>query len=91
MVGVSDDHWGEAIGAFIQRTEKSKAETELGKKEVKIWLRNKIAPHKIPDYFFWIGETEGVPNEIPVNATGKIVKKELGAIADSLVKGKEVH
>jgi acyl-CoA synthetase (AMP-forming)/AMP-acid ligase II len=89
VIGIPDAYWGETVGAFVQRTQNSKSETEIGRKDVKIWLRNRIAPHKVPEYFFWIGEGQGVPDELPVNATGKIVKKELRAIAGGLVQGKE--
>lgn len=56
-------------------------------KDIRIWLRNRIAPHKIPDHVFWVGEEAGVPMELPVNASGKVLKTELSAIATNLIKG----
>ena len=86
MVGIPDTYWGEIVGAFIHRATNSKSEIGIGKKDLKIWLRNRIAPHKVPEHFFWIGEGAGIPDKLPVNATGKIVKMELRAIASGLVQ-----
>ncbi|KAL9636858.1 MAG: hypothetical protein Q9164_002562 [Protoblastenia rupestris] len=86
VVGIPDTYWGEIVGAFIHRATNSKPETGIGKKDLKIWLRNRIAPHKVPEHFFWIGEGAGIPDKLPVNATGKIVKMELRAIASGLVQ-----
>jgi mevalonyl-CoA ligase len=97
VVGIPDAYWGEIIGAFVQRTAptttntnptSSSGEPKIGKKEIKLWLRNRIAPHKVPEQFFWIGEEPGVPDELPINNTGKILKAELRAVARSLVEGR---
>ncbi|KAA8648041.1 Nonribosomal peptide synthetases (NRPS) [Aspergillus tanneri] len=88
VIGIPDTRWGETIGAYIQRGQN--AQSELNAKDIKIWLRNRIAPHKIPDHVFWIGEEAGVPQELPVNATGKVLKTELSAIARDLLKGRSV-
>ena len=86
MIGIPNAQWGEIIGAFVQRTQRTEAET--GEQDLKIWLRNRIAPHKVPKYFFWIGEGAGVPDAFPVNSTGKLVKKELREIAVRLTQEK---
>ena len=86
VIGIPDPYWGEKVGAFIQRAKTSISESQITRKDLKIWLRNRIGPHKIPEHFFWVGEEAGVPNEIPVNATGKIAKTDLRAIASKLVQ-----
>lgn len=86
VVGVPDAQWGEVIVAFVQRTQTSKSKGGPGRANLKIWLRNRIASHKIPKYVFWIGEEANVPNEMPVNSTGKLVKQELRDAVMKLVQ-----
>lgn len=84
VIGIPDARWGETVGAYVQRTpEKNHA---LNTKEIRIWLRNRIAAHKIPDHVFWIGEEPDVPQELPVNASGKVLKAQLSATATELLK-----
>lgn len=84
-IGISNDYWGEVVGVFIQRASKGETDLKIGKKEVKLWLRNKIAPHKMPEHFSWLGEGAGVPEKLPFNHTGKLMKGELRIIASALV------
>lgn len=87
MVGVPDEYWGEVVVAFVQH---ATASQKISNKEMKIWLRIRLAPHKVPEKFFWVGTGDGVPEALPVNATGKIVKKDLRAVARTLLlPGKE--
>lgn len=45
-IGIPDDYWGEVVGVFLLRASKGETDLKIGNKEVKLWLRNKIAPHK---------------------------------------------
>ncbi|PQE22356.1 long-chain-fatty-acid- ligase protein [Rutstroemia sp. NJR-2017a WRK4] len=81
VIGVQDPYWGEIVGAFVQRNQGF----EIDEKGLKSWLRTRIAPHKVPERYFWIGEGSGLPDSLPVNATGKIEKVKLRDIANSLV------
>jgi acyl-CoA synthetase (AMP-forming)/AMP-acid ligase II len=81
VIGVQDPYWGEIVGAFVQRNQGF----EIDEKGLKSWLRTRIAPHKVPEHYFWIGEGPGLPDSLPVNATGKIEKVKLRDIANSLV------
>jgi acyl-CoA synthetase (AMP-forming)/AMP-acid ligase II len=83
VVGVPDTYWGEAVVAFIQP---AAAGTSTPTKDMKLWLRNKLAPHKVPEHFFWLSTGGGVPDALPVNATGKVVKKELREVAINLAE-----
>jgi mevalonyl-CoA ligase len=83
VVGIPDARWGEIVGAFVLR---ASPESEVKSKDVKNWLRSRIAPHKVPEHIFWLGELEGVPSQMPVNASGKTLKNELSAIAVSLLQ-----
>jgi len=89
-IGIPDDYWGEIVGVFVQRAT-AVAGTETGKRKIgdrdlKLWLRNKVAPHKVPEHFFWIGDGAGVPDALPFNHTGKLMKGELRGVATALVK-----
>ncbi|XWW92244.1 hypothetical protein V2A60_000167 [Cordyceps javanica] len=85
VVGIPDTRWGETIGAFIKRAAHARPSQKILAKEVRLWLRTRLAPHKIPEHIFWVGEGEGVPDQLPVNASGKILKTELGHIGSELV------
>lgn len=82
-MGIPDPSWGENVGAFLKR--KTDAGNAVGKKELRLWLRKRLAPHKVPEQFFWIGEGAGVPDVFPVNHTGKLMKAELREAAERLV------
>lgn len=86
MVGIPDVFWGEVVSAFIQRrTPNEDPLQELGKKELKMWLRSRLPPHKMPEHFFWTGEDSGVPDQLPINHSGKVLKAQLRTIASELV------
>lgn len=85
-IGIPDDYWGEIVGVFIKRVSNEDANTKIGNKSLKLWLRNKLAPHKVPDHIFWLGDGAGVPDELPFNHTGKLMKGELRDIAHSLIQ-----
>ncbi|KAL4974556.1 hypothetical protein BDW66DRAFT_152727 [Aspergillus desertorum] len=87
VVGVPDPYWGEVIVAFIQANKEASSGPTLQKKAIKLWLRNRLAPHKVPEHFFVLGSGGGIPDEMPINATGKVLKKDLRDIASRLVKG----
>ncbi|KAK9770545.1 putative Amp dependent CoA ligase [Seiridium cardinale] len=95
VVGVPNARWGEDVCAFVQRkqddnTNQDSHQAELQGKlntgGIKTWLRKQIAPHKVPQYVFWVGEDAGVPERLPVNSSGKVLKRELSSIATSLVR-----
>ncbi|KAL4904004.1 hypothetical protein BDW74DRAFT_168506 [Aspergillus multicolor] len=86
VVGVPDAYWGEIIVAFIQGTKEAKCGPTLQKKALKLWLRHRLAPHKVPEHFFVLGSGGSVPDEMPINATGKVLKRELRDVATSLLQ-----
>ncbi|MFC9978365.1 class I adenylate-forming enzyme family protein [Gordonia sp. NPDC127522] len=72
VVGVADDHWGEAIVAFAVTSG-----TDLGVDEVREFCRDKISGFKAPKALFNV-------EELPKNATGKIDRGRLRGLAASL-------
>ncbi|KAI9147512.1 putative acyl-CoA synthetase YngI [Paramyrothecium foliicola] len=85
VVGIQDHNWGENVGAFIKRRPEARGHKSLGKRELRLWLRNRLAALKMPEHVFLIGEGSGVPEEFPTNHTGKLLKAELRGIAERLV------
>lgn len=83
-MGVPHAKWGETVVAFVQ--EESSFKSSLNEKELKLWLRkNDLAPHKMPDDFFFASEEIGLPSGLPVNASGKVLKIELRQLAQKLI------
>lgn len=64
VIGIPHREWGETVKAFYV------AESEIAEEEIKTFLRDSLASHKIPRIYERI-------NEIPRNATGKILKHQL--------------
>lgn len=64
VVGLPDDEWGEIVCAVIV------AKPTIDIKNLKRWLRNKLAPEKKPRRF-------EIVEELPKNAVGKVSKKDI--------------
>ena len=67
VVGKKDKTYGEIPVAFVKLTEDIR---DFGEKEIKKFLKGKIADYKIPKHIFII-------EDFPRNATGKILKRKL--------------
>ncbi|WP_354698462.1 2-succinylbenzoate--CoA ligase [Paraconexibacter sp. AEG42_29] len=67
-IGVDDEQFGQRLKAFLVRTE-GVADTP-GDDELKAHVKDNLAGYKVPREFVWL-------DELPRNATGKIVKREL--------------
>jgi long-chain acyl-CoA synthetase len=66
VVGKKDEIHGEIPVAFVQLKEEEKATEQ----ELKKFLKDKLANYKIPKHFYFI-------EELPKNATGKVLKRVL--------------
>ena len=66
VIGVPHEKWGECGAAFIVSHPDSKPSSE----ELKEYCLSNLAKFKIPTYFFFV-------DELPLNSTGKVDKKEL--------------
>lgn len=65
VVGIADEEWGEIIGAGLVLAV-AKFETD----KLKLWLKEKLPGYKIPRRYL-------VLEDLPQNAMGKVIKKEL--------------
>lgn len=64
VVGLDDDEWGEQVAAAIIIKE------NIDFNSLDLWLRERLSKYKVPRKF-------KVVDELPRNAMGKVVKKEL--------------
>jgi fatty-acyl-CoA synthase len=65
-VGVEDDEFGKRLRAFVVRTSGS----GLDEAAVKAWVKDNLARYKVPRDVVFL-------DELPRNATGKVLKREL--------------
>ncbi len=68
VVGIPDEKWGEALLAFVIR----KPGASISGKELESFLRERLAGFKVPRKYEFLGS-------FPLNATGKVLKRELRA------------
>ena len=64
-IGVDDEDFGKRLRAFVVRSDDSCTEDEL-----KAWVKENLARYKVPREVVFI-------DELPRNATGKVLKREL--------------
>jgi fatty-acyl-CoA synthase len=69
-VGVPDDHYGQRLRAFVVTTEPRPDEEEL-----RSWVKQNLARYKVPREFVFL-------DELPRNATGKVLKRDLARQSD---------
>jgi fatty-acyl-CoA synthase len=67
-IGVDDDRFGKRLRAFVVVAEASPSEDEL-----KDWVKQNLARYKVPREIVFL-------DELPRNATGKILKRELAEL-----------
>jgi len=67
VVGVSDNEFGQRLRAYVALSE----EAGLTERDIKEHVRSRLAAYKVP-------RDVGFVEALPRNATGKIVKRDLG-------------
>ena len=67
-IGVDDDQFGKRLRAFVVVAEPRPTEDEL-----KDWVKQNLARYKVPREIVFL-------DELPRNATGKILKRELAEL-----------
>ncbi len=80
VVGISDERYGEVVGAFI----KLKDGKEISQEEVQEFCRGQIARYKIPKHVFFV-------DDFPKTASGKVQKYKLREMAVELIEKEEVN
>lgn len=80
VVGISDEKYGEVVGAFI----KLKDGKEISQEEVQEFCRGQIARYKIPKHVFFV-------DDFPKTASGKVQKYKLREMAVELIEKEETN
>ena len=71
VVGIIDEEWGELVVAGLV------VSGEIDEKELKSWLKARMPGYKIPRKFLYL-------DDLPRNVMGKVTKKALQALFESL-------
>jgi acyl-CoA synthetase (AMP-forming)/AMP-acid ligase II len=66
VVGVEDDHWGQTVRAWVLLHEDASVTSD----ELRELCNANLARYKVPNEFVFV-------DELPRNASGKILKREL--------------
>ncbi len=77
VVGVKDESYGEIPVAFIE----SEDDVEINEKELKQYLKSKLANYKLPRKIYFV-------DNLPKNATGKVLKRVLRENIDKFISNK---
>lgn len=75
VVGVPDERLGEVPWAFVARADDGVSEDELI-----AWCRERLTPYRVPVRVVFV-------EQLPRNDVGKVVKRELAALADAHQSG----
>ncbi len=83
-VAVPDKRMGEAVGVFLGRS-KSAAGRAITAAQVRQHVKDFLTPQSAPDWIWWLGE-QGVDDEFPKTASGKVRKVDLRNLAVELME-----
>ncbi|OBZ78072.1 putative acyl-CoA synthetase YngI [Grifola frondosa] len=81
VISVPDAHYGEVVGAWVIRAQHA----QLSKEEARRIVAQAMNPQNAPAWVWFVGE-DGVPEEIPKTASGKVMKHVLRGWAKDLAK-----
>ena len=73
VVGVADDHWGQVVHAYVIAGRGQHIDTA----DLAAHCRERLAAYKVPAAWF-------VVDELPLNASGKVLRRELRPPSDRL-------
>ncbi len=71
VIGVQDSKFGQRLKAFVV----PRAQASLSEEAIKEYVKQNLARYKVPREVVFV-------DELPRNATGKVLKRELSASAD---------
>lgn len=75
VIGVQDEHWGEIVCACLVL----ESPGSFNEAETKAWCRSHLAAFKVPQEF-------RLYSELPKNASGKVLKRELRQLASTTTR-----
>ncbi len=68
VIGASDEEWGQRLQAFVVAA----AGAKLDEDDIRAYVKSSLASYKVPRDVFFV-------DSLPRNATGKVLKRALGA------------
>jgi acyl-CoA synthetase (AMP-forming)/AMP-acid ligase II len=71
VIGVADDKFGQRLKAFVVPREQA----DLSEEAIKEYVKQNLARYKVPREVVFV-------DELPRNATGKVLKRELSGAGD---------
>ncbi|KAF7972146.1 hypothetical protein HWV62_18788 [Athelia sp. TMB] len=74
-IAVPDEHYGEVVGAWIVRRDSGDV-AAITKDEVRSFVSREMNPQNAPAWVWFLGE-DGLPEELPKTASGKVMKHVL--------------
>ena len=74
VVGVSDDTWGQRVGAFV-RVLDEEGRRDIDPEALTEWMRGRLASYKVPTLWEFC-------ESIPKNQMGKVNKKALSPLLE---------
>ena len=77
VVGVADERYGEAVGAFVVRAAAGGGDVDADR--IRAWVRTRLSRHLVPRHVFFV-------DSLPKTASGKVQKFVLRDRANALVK-----
>ncbi|KAK2612824.1 hypothetical protein QQS21_001104 [Conoideocrella luteorostrata] len=81
VVGLKDMHYGEVVGAFVEKSDDCPQPTDA---ELSEWVRKTLGKHKSPTHIFWLGQN-GVPSAVPLTGSGKVRKFEMAQMGNEVL------
>ena len=80
VIGVKEEQYGEEVYACVI----VKEDESLTEDELKAWMKDKIAKHKIPRYI-------EIVESFPQNAAGKVLKYKMREMAEERIKNYKIN
>ena len=82
VVGLTDEHYGEIVAAFLEHADASKSKPP--DEELQEFVRKTLGRYNVPVHIFWVGPG-GVIEDFPKTSSGKIKKLDLRTIGNELI------
>ncbi|KAG5915830.1 hypothetical protein E4U53_004400 [Claviceps sorghi] len=84
VVGLKDKHYGEVVGAFVEKSPSPQPQPQPTDAALREWVRETLGKHKSPAHVFWLGQ-DGIPADVPLTGSGKVRKFEMARLGNEIL------
>ncbi|KAG5987471.1 hypothetical protein E4U54_004981 [Claviceps lovelessii] len=87
VVGLQDKHYGEVVGAFVEKApqdQQPQPQPQPTDADLREWVRETLGKHKSPAHVFWLGQ-DGIPADVPLTGSGKVRKFEMARLGNEIL------